>query len=102
MSDGSSIYSYQVSLAAGGTRQPVEPTAGDVPGSDNTPILSGAVKALKGNTGALYLGDSTVTTGTGFELQPGEAISMDILGLGKVYFIGANTADKLCVIGTGA
>jgi len=98
---GSSIVSFQVALAAGGTAQAVEPTAGEVPGTDNPVFGDGYVGALVGNTSSLYIGPLGVTAATGYELQKGTSIRLSSLGFGRLYFVGATTGDKLCVIGEG-
>lgn len=100
MSDGVTPTNFQVALAAGGTAQGIEPESA-TPGAQ-APVFSGAsIKALKANVGPLYIGGTGVTSATGYELQPSEAVSLDMLGLGKLFFIGANTGDKLCVLGVG-
>lgn len=58
------------------------------------------VQALSGNTGSVYVGGSTVTTANGFELQPGQATSLAIDHIEKVYINGANANDGVCWIST--
>ena len=43
----------------------------------NNPV---AVKALAGNTGLIYVGDSSVSSANGFELSAGEVIIFDFVG----------------------
>lgn len=58
------------------------------------------VKASKNNTAAMYLGPSSSVantgtgTGNGFELQPGDSVSMAITNLNSVYVNGA--ANDFC------
>ena len=55
------------------------PTAGtrvQISTIDN-PVLSITFKARKGNSGNAYVGDVTVAAASGFELDPGESITLD-------------------------
>jgi len=56
------------------------PTAGTQVRISNTPrpVMSITFKALVGNTGNVYFGDSNVEITDGFELAPGEAQSVDM------------------------
>lgn len=51
----------------------------------STTITSVVVKAKYGNTGTIYIGNATVDSSNGVELQAGDAISIDIDDLAKVY-----------------
>ena len=44
-------------------------------------IKSVTVKALRANTGTIYVGDASVASTNGFALAPGETVSMDIADL---------------------
>lgn len=57
------------------------------------------IQALSTNTASIYIGDKSVTTGTGFELQAGQATSIAINNVNKMYVIGSNNSDKCCWIG---
>jgi hypothetical protein len=61
--------------------------------SSSVPVSSCAVKALAGNTGKLYLGANPVTTSTGYELSPGDAIVLDIDNTSDVYIDAATGGD---------
>lgn len=52
----------------------------------DTTIKGVTVKALTTNTGLVYVGDSSVSSANGFELQAGESVSIDIDNTNKVYF----------------
>lgn len=56
-------------------------------------------KAPKANAAAIEIGKSGVTVGTGFVLDPGDSVTLNIGNLSQVYLIGANTTDKLTWIG---
>jgi len=55
-------------------------------------IHSITIKSLSTNTVAVYIGTTGVTTANGFELLPGESISLDI----------DNVADCYCISGSAA
>lgn len=57
------------------------------------------LKAPKANAAAIEIGKSGVTVGTGFVLDPGDSVTLNIGNLSQVYVIGANTTDKLTWIG---
>ena len=50
-----------------------------------TTIQSITIKALSTNTGIIYIGDSTVASGNGFELESGEILSLEIDDPAKIF-----------------
>lgn len=69
-------------------------------------ILGGVFKARAGNTGNVYLGSSTVTTSSGFELTPGDAMEPNValiqtgsqhgsIDLSQFWINGATACDKV-------
>lgn len=63
----------------------------------NVPCGKVIIKALAGNTGNVYLGyDTSVTTATGFQLDAGDEIELNIDNLNKLYRICDGTADSVC------
>jgi len=72
--------SFQVAQTTGSTAQPVQGAAVSSGGA-----MSAIIKASKTNTAAVALGGSAVTPMTGYLLEAGEVISMDTLGLSKLY-----------------
>jgi hypothetical protein len=71
--------------------QKVVTTAGtEVPLATSTEILSVTVKAKHGNTNMVYVGTNPVSSSTGYVLDAGEAISLDVNNLADVY-IDADT-----------
>lgn len=67
----------------------------------STPAVVGVtVKAANTNTGTLYIGNATITAGTtdatdGFELAGGEAVTIEIDDVNKLYAIGSAAGQKL-------
>jgi len=51
----------------------------------STSISSISVKALSTNTGLVYVGDVTVDSSNGRELQAGESVDIDITNLNLIY-----------------
>ena len=58
------------------------------------------IQALATNVGKVYIGGSAVTTGTGFELQAGQATSAAVANLSALYVIAASSGDGICYIGS--
>ena len=80
--------SGQITIAAAGTSQQGPATTGQTI----------AIKALVGNAGNVYVGNdaaSDVTSANGFELSPGEGITVK-KSLAGLYFDAAITGDKFC------
>jgi hypothetical protein len=69
----------------------------------NKAMTNGAgfiVQALAANVDNVYVGDSSVTTGNGFELQPGQATSVALANMNELYVNGAGVGDGVCMIGS--
>lgn len=81
----------QTTIATGGT-------AVQLP---NEVLINGLiVQALAANVGKVYIGASGVTSGTGFELQAGQAASAGIQNANSMWVVGANIGDGVCFIGS--
>lgn len=68
------------------------------PISPTTPIKIGAhVKAPLANTNTVYIGSSTLTTspGSGFPLEPGESLFIEIDNVNKIYARSDSTNQKI-------
>jgi len=68
----------------------------------NVAFASGLVtlKAPKSNAAALDIGGSAgVTLGNGFQLDPGDSVTVNVLNLNVLFIVGANTSDKITWIG---
>ncbi len=51
------------------------------------------------NVAAVDLGPAGVTTGTGYQLLPGQSVTLPLPNLNLLYLVGANTSDKITWIG---
>ena len=58
------------------------------------------IKALAGNGGNIYVGDSTVDAATGYVLAAEEAVSLILDGLNKVYIDSDVNGEGVCGFGT--
>jgi hypothetical protein len=58
------------------------------------------LKALIGNTIFVYVGGAGVTTGTGFELTMGQAITLSVSNTNQIYLIASTTGASVCWIAT--
>jgi len=56
------------------------------------------IKAMVGNSGNIYIGDSGVTADKGFELDASEEVTIDSYTFNEVYLIGTAAAQKYCYI----
>ncbi len=83
----------QETVDANGTAQAITGTA--------TALKHGAfIKALEGNTGNVYVGDSDVSATNGYELGPGDVVFLPILNLATVYIDAATNDDGVSFLGT--
>lgn len=79
------IYNGQNTVASAGTAEAI--------GSSQA-ILSGVtVKALAGNSGLVYIGNSGVDSANGFELAAGEQIFVEVANVATVYVDSATNDD---------
>jgi len=53
------------------------------------------VKSLSTNTVAIYVGGSTCTVANGFELLPGESVSLDVNNISLIYCISGSASQEL-------
>jgi hypothetical protein len=70
--------------------------------------LTGVLKALPGNSGPVYLGDSTVTVGTtgtstdGFPLAPGDQVNLSEMGSLLELYVRGTANDAVAFLGSSA
>ena len=64
-----------------------------------TEARSITIKADNDNTDAVYIGDSSVTTTTGFRLNAGEAITLYLKDPSILYAISSSADQKIHYIG---
>jgi hypothetical protein len=58
------------------------------------------ITGLSTNTISVFIGDASVTTATGVELQPGAALSAAISNLNKLYVIASTTGATVTWLGS--
>lgn len=66
----------------------------------STGIHTVSVRALTGNTGLIYIGNSAVASTTGVELSAGDAITITINDLSKVYIDSAVNGEGVTYLAT--
>jgi hypothetical protein len=72
-------------------------TAQQLNGGGSIAVTNGVlVQALAANTNNVYIGGSGVTTGNGYELQPGQAVPFTVDNVNDLYVIGGSGSDKVC------
>ncbi|KYG11398.1 hypothetical protein BE21_57450 [Sorangium cellulosum] len=67
-------------------------------GATTSATRSILVQAPLANTIAVYVGGSGVTTSTGIELLPGDAVTLATTNAASVYGIAASTGQKLRIL----
>jgi len=68
--------------------------------ASSTPVSAVVVQALADNTGLVYVGDASVDSSTGMELQAGQATGIAIDDLNKIYIDADEDGDGVCFIGS--
>ena len=63
--------------------------------SSTIPTNGIVIEALIANAAVVYIGGSGVTTSTGFQLSPGQSLTLTC-NLNTIYVIGSNATDKVC------
>ncbi len=76
------------------------PGTAEIIASSQTLVAGVTVKALIGNTGRVYVGNSGVDSSNGFELDPGQTIFVEIDNINKVYVDVATASDGVTWIAT--
>lgn len=96
-SDQGAIGSVGTTSASVSVGQTTSNTSAVQLNSSSTPSTNGIlVQALSANAASVYIGGSGVTTSTGFELQPGQAVAFSASNITALYVIGANNTDGVC------
>lgn len=54
------------------------------------------VQAIAANTNNIYIGGGLVTSTSGYELQPGQAVPFTVNDVNELYVIGGSGSDKCC------
>lgn len=58
------------------------------------------IKAMVANAGSVYIGDSSVSTSTGFELRAGQQVTISAGTPSLIYAIAANNNDDISWVAT--
>ena len=97
VTESSGAYIQHVNIetpTVAGSGQKTVTTAGTrVQLATTTAVASLTIKAKRTNTGSIYVGDSTVTSSTGFILAAGDSISLDISDLATIYLDSSVNAE---------
>jgi len=64
----------------------------------STPIQRVRVKALSGNTQAVYVGDNTVTSANGFPLAANVEVELFVNDLARVYINGGVVGEGIAYV----
>ncbi len=84
-------------MAAAGTRVQVV-TSGNA-------VSAVSFRARGTNTGAIYVGDDSVAAGDGYEINPGDELTVrfrELIDLRRFYVDAANNGDKVDYAGVAA
>ena len=81
------------------TNQFAVATAGTAVQLQTNTTLSLTIKALAGNTGLIYVGDSSVDSSSGFELSAGDSISLAIDEFETAWLDSSVSGEGVSIIG---
>ena len=87
----STIYNGKKTVTTAGTAEAL---------ASSTAVKSVVIKALYSNTGKVYVGNSSVSSANGIELEAGDAIGIDIDDLSKIYIDVDNNGEGVSYIAT--
>lgn len=85
-------------FATMGTGRASVATAGTRVQLSSSACSSVTVKARATNVNTIYIGGSGVTAATGFELAPGETVSIDVTNTNMIYIDAATATDGVAYI----
>lgn len=89
-----------VSVATAISGQITVATAGTAVQGSNVALNNGVyIKALKGNTGLVYVGNDgagDISSANGFQLAQGEGVTIQVANLSNLWFDVATNGDKFC------
>lgn len=87
----STIYNNHKTVTTAGTAEAL---------AASTAVKSVVIRALLSNTGVIYVGDSSVSSSNGIELQAGDAITIEIDDLAKVYLDASVSGEGVSYLAT--
>ena len=86
-----------VTVAVAGTRAQVT--------ASGSAVSAVSFRARGANVGAVYVGDDTVAAGNGYEINPGDELTIrfrELIDLRRFYVDAANNGDKVDYAGVAA
>ena len=86
------IYNGKTTVATAGTRVTL---------ASSQAVRSVTIKALAANTGIIYVGNSSVSSTTGFQLYAGDTVTLDIANLNTVNLDSSVNGEGVTYIGVG-
>ena len=98
---GTKLGSFQVTLAEAEPKEYAVESPTPLPAAPQPQIGSASVRAMKGNTGIIYVGAKGVTKTNGYDLASGDVVIVDVLGLAEMFATATKAGDKLCVFWIG-
>lgn len=84
------IYNGKKTVTTAGTRVTL---------ASSQAVKSVTIKALSTNTGIIYVGDTSVASTNGFQLSPGETLSLDIANLNTVNLDASVSGESVTYVG---
>lgn len=83
----------RAAVTTAGTAVPLADAATPVPGDKSV-----LVQSIQGNAGTVYVGDGTVTTGSGYPLAPGQVVSLAVNDVATLHVDADNAGDEVAYI----
>ncbi len=84
--------SFQFTAATGTAARILAAPAGNISPRSSTGVV---IYALAANTGIVYVGASGVTTSTGYPIEAGKSVSMNVDDPSRIYAIGS-ASSQVC------
>lgn len=92
MATPSNIYTGQKTITAAGTAEAL---------ASSQTISQVTIRALTTNTDSVWIGDSTVDSSTGYPLEPGEGVLVEIDNLSTIYVDSDVNSEGVAYLATG-
>lgn len=98
--DGSGVTQPVQSVGNGAVLSNQQAVTGTAAALASNSCRKALVKALAANAINVYVGPTGVTTATGFELAPGESVSLDVSNTNLIFVIASTTGASVCWVAT--